>query len=128
MLAQRNPHEVYRRIDFDARISGATPGELVAVCFEQVITSLGTAIWAHERGDNLNKSQSLTRALAALTALQMGVKGEHAVADALHHVYMAARRAMLDSVLAFNAATIAHVRQDFRDIAESLARANNSLN
>jgi flagellar protein FliS len=128
MLAQRNPHEVYRRIDFDARVSGATPGELVAVCYEQLVASLGSALWAHERGDNQTKSQSLTRALAALTALQMGVQGANAVADALHHVYMAARRALLDSVLAFNPATIAHVRQDFRDIAESLARANTGLN
>ena len=123
MLAQRNPHEVYRRIDFDARISASDPRELVAVCYEQLIGSLGSALWAFERGDNLLKSQSLTRAMAALTALQMGVKGSDGVADALHHIYTAARHALLDSVLLFDAATIIRVRQDFRDIAESLTRA-----
>ena len=126
MLAQRNPHEVYRRIDFDARVSAADPRELVAVCYEQLIGSLGSALWAQDRGDNLTKSQALTRALAALTALQMGVKGEGTVADALHHIYTAGRRALLDSVLNFDTATITRVRQDFRDISESLARAGSN--
>ena len=65
MLAQRNPHEVYRRIDFDARVSGADPRELVAVCYEQLIGALGSALWANDRCDNLLKSRSLTRAMAA---------------------------------------------------------------
>lgn len=122
MLAHRNPHEVYRRIDFDARVSAADPRELVTVCYEQLVGALGSALWAHERGDNLLKSRSLTRAMAALTALQMGIKGEGAVADALHHIYTAARHAMLDSVLNFDTPTIARVRQDFCEIAESMAR------
>lgn len=120
MLTQRNPREAYRRVDFDARVSGATPQELVRLCYEQVITSLGGALLAAERRDNLMKSRALTRAMSALTALQMGVSGDDSMAQALLHIYTAARRAVLDSVLAFDTATIQRVRQDFIDINESL--------
>lgn len=120
MLAQRNPQAVYRRIDFEARVAGANPQELVRLCFEQVITGLGSAMVANERGDNRMKSEALTRAVSALTALQMGVSGEGAVVDALHQLYAAARRAALDSVLTFDTQTIGQVRQDFIEIGASM--------
>ena len=69
MLATRSPHEAYRRVDFDARVAGADPGQLVTLCYEQLISALGTAVYANGLGDNLLKSQSLTRALSAITAL-----------------------------------------------------------
>ena len=120
MLTQRNPREAYRRVDFDARVSGASPQELVRLCYEQVITSLAGALLAAERKDNLVKSRSLTRAMSALTALQMGVSGSDSMAQALLHIYTAARRAVLDSVLVFDEDTIRQVRQDFIDIAQSM--------
>ena len=73
MLANRSPHEAYRRVDFDARVEGANPQQLVGMCYEALAGALGTALYAHERGDNRLKSQSLTRALSAVTALQLGV-------------------------------------------------------
>jgi len=120
MLTQRNPREAYRRVDFDARVSGASPQELVRLCYEQVITSLGGALLAADRKDNLVKSRSLTRAMSALTALHMGVSGDDSMAQALLQIYTAARRAVLDSVVVFDTATIQQVRQDFIDIAESM--------
>lgn len=120
MLAERNPQAVYRRIDFEARVIGANPQELVRLCFEQVISALGSALIAHERADNRMKSEALTRAVSALTALQMGVSGEGAVVDALHQLYAAARRTALDSVLSFDARTIGQVRQDFIEIGASI--------
>ncbi len=121
MLAQRDPQQAYRRVDFDARVSSADPRELVAVCYEQLIAALGGAMLAHERRDPRMKSQALTRAVAALTALQMGVSGDNPVADALDHIYTTARRTVLDSVLQFDSATIAKIRQDFSDIAVGMA-------
>lgn len=102
MLMMRSPHEAYRKVDFDARVAGATPQQLVALCYEQLITALGSAQFAHETGDNRLKSQSLTRALSALTALQLGVSPDAAVGPALIQLYDAARRSVLDSVLAFD--------------------------
>ena len=120
LLARHTPQDVYRRIDFDARVSGSDPMELVALCYEQLIGSLGSALFAHERADNATKSKALTRALSALTALQLGVAGNEGVAAALRQFYQAARNAVLDGVLAFDPVHIGQVRQDFMEIASAL--------
>ena len=121
MLAQRNPHEAYRRVDFDARIASAKPGELVVLCLEQFVAATGSALVAHERQNNALKSQSITRALSALTALQMGLDGKVAIAGALAQFYGAARHTLLDSVLRFDTGTIKALRQDFIDVTQALA-------
>ena len=116
MIALPSPREAYRRVEFDARVAGAAPRDLVALCFEQLVTSLGTALVAHRRGDNRLKSQSLTRALSALTALELGVRRDDPLTPALLQLYGAARRAVLDSVPRFDPATIARIRDDFNEI------------
>jgi flagellin-specific chaperone FliS len=120
MLAQRNPQTAYRRVEFDARVTTADPRQLVELCYEQLISALGTALFAQARRDNCMKSEALTRAVSALTALQLGVSGEGSMTDALNHIYIAARRSVLDSVLQFDAATIGTIRQDFVEIAQAL--------
>lgn len=116
----RSPQEAYRRIDFDARVAGADSRQLVALCYEQLTAALGSALFAQERGDNSLKSQSLTRALAALTALQLGVNGNQSIAPALIQLYESARRAVLDSALAFDAPTITEIRNDFLEIGKAI--------
>lgn len=123
MLTQRSPHEAYRRIDFDARVEGADPRHLVQLCYEQFIGALGSAIFAQGKGDNLLKSQSLTRALSAVTALQLGVSGEGSVADALRTLYEAARKSILDSALQFDSAMLERIRQDFVEISRAMGTA-----
>ena len=120
MLARHNPQDAYRRVDFDARVNGCDPMELVGLCYEHLIAALGSAMFAHERGDNATKSKALTRALSALTALQLGVNGTEGVAAALRQFYLATRQALLDSVLNFNPELIANVRRDFVEIASAL--------
>lgn len=122
MLALKNPSEAYRRVDFDARVNGARPEQLVALCYEQLIAALGSALFAHERADNRAKSEALTRAVSALTALHMGVSGDNGTARALIHLYDAARRRVLDSVIVFKPEAIAEIRDDFREIAAALTR------
>jgi flagellar protein FliS len=124
MLAIRSPHEAYRRVDFDARVEGADPRHLVGLCYEQLVSSLGSAIFAEERCDNSLKSRALTRALSAITALQLGVSGDDATAQALRHLYEATRRAILDSAVCFDAATLGTVRQDFIDISHAMNAAS----
>jgi flagellin-specific chaperone FliS len=121
MIALRSPQEAYARVDLDARISGADTRELLAVCYDQLVSGIGTALFAAERGDNALKSRSLTRALSAVTALQLGVTGEGGVADALRQFYDAARRAILDSAIRFDAETLRKVRQDIVDIARAIS-------
>lgn len=121
MLLLRSPQEAYRKVDFDARIAGADPQALVTLCFEQFDTALGTALWADAHADNGARSRALTRALAALTALQMGVDPAATLAPALNQLYRAARATLLGSVPQFDPAAIAHVRRDFADVARAMA-------
>ncbi|MEO0031121.1 MAG: hypothetical protein RIS94_879 [Pseudomonadota bacterium] len=120
MLLRRDPCEAYRRVDFDARVSGATSGQLVDLCLEQVAGSMGRAIYAESRGDNAAKSAALTRAVAALTALQLGVDPENPTGQALIQLYTSARVAALDSVLNFDAAKLDAIRQDFIEIRQAM--------
>lgn len=120
MLAIRSPHEAYRKIDFDARVEGADPRHLVGLCYEQLIASVGSAIFAAGRGDNSLKSKALTRAISAVTALQLGVSGDDATAQALRHLYEATRRALLDSAIQFDAEVLGTIRQDFIDISRAM--------
>ena len=120
MLALRSPHEAYRRVDFDARVEGADPRHLVGLCYEQLVSALGSAIYAHDNGDNSLKSQSLTRGLSAITALLLGISGEGDMANALRQLYESARRAILDSALNFDRTLIGTVRQDFIDISRAM--------
>ena len=120
MLNQRNPHTAYRRVDFDARVAGSSPQDLVKLCYEQVISALGRALLANERHDNRMKSEALTRASSALIALQMGISGEGSMADALNQLYTAARQTVLDNVVQFSPETIATIRADFVEISAAM--------
>lgn len=119
----RNPAHAYRRVDFDARVAGADPRELVLVCYEQLGQALIRAVRADAAGDNQAKSEALTRALAAIAALQLGIDPGAAAAPALGQFYAAARRTMLDCVLDFDAAAINRLSVDIADIARALAGA-----
>jgi flagellar protein FliS len=124
MLASRSPHEAYRRVDFDARVEGADPAQLVVMCYEQLVGALGSALFAHERRDNMLKSQSLTRGLSAITALRLGIVGDEGIAVALRQLYEATRRSILDSALNFDPEIIARMREDFVEICRAMAQAS----
>ena len=123
MLALTNPRDAYRKVDFDARVAGAGPQELVALCFEQFVAALGSALFAAEQADNRLKSRALTRALSALTALELGINTADPIASTLVQVFGAARRALLDNVVTFDAVTIRTVHQDFAEIGAALQLA-----
>jgi flagellar protein FliS len=123
MLMQRSPAEAYRKVEFEARVAGGSARELVLVCFEQFTRALDAALAAEIRHDNLGKSAGLTRALAALTALQLGVDRNSVIAPALLDLYEAARRAVLDAAINFDPIAIGRIRSDFTEIATALDRA-----
>jgi len=120
MLLRRDPGETYRRIDFDARVNGANSRQLVELCMEQMAGSLGRAIYAASHQDNAAKSAALTRAVAALTALELGVDANHPTGGAHRPVYQNARRTVLDCVLNFDAAKLETIRADFIDVRQAM--------
>jgi flagellar protein FliS len=120
MLALTDPNEAYRRSLFDARVQGGDTAALVQLCLEHVITGLGGALFSHQRGDAAGRSRALTRALTAITALEMGVDRTAPLADALLQMYGAARHAVLGSVADFKPDLLVSVRQDFVEIEKAL--------
>lgn len=123
MLASTDPHEAYRRSAFDARVQSGDTAALVLLCLEQAIAGLGGALLANERGDPAARSKALTRALTAVTALEMGVDRSAPLAGSLLLLYGAARRAVLDSVVSFDPAVLSPVRQDLLEIEAALRSA-----
>ena len=124
MLALRNPHDAYRRVEFDARVASARPDQLVALCYQELAMALGSAVRAHELGDNQRRSRGLTRALAATTALQLGIAGNAAGAGALRQFYGALRQTVLESVPNFDAKRLSAAKTDVEDVAAALASAH----
>ncbi|EGD59349.1 hypothetical protein Y88_1598 [Novosphingobium nitrogenifigens DSM 19370] len=120
MLLHRDPSEAYRRVDFDARVRGADSRQLVDLCLEQLAGSLGRAIYADSHRDNGAKSAALTRSVAALTALELGVDRSNPTGPALLQLYQSARASILDSVLRFDAPRLEQIRQDFIEIRQAL--------
>ncbi len=120
MLAQRDPYNAYQRVEFDARVQGASSSELVHICYDQLILSLSTAVLAQERNDLQLRSQSLTRALTALMALQLGIDQGHGMAGALTDFYGGARRSILASSLDFDADALRGMCADFREVRTAL--------
>ncbi|MCP5395355.1 MAG: flagellar protein FliS [Sphingomonadaceae bacterium] len=121
MLAYSDPGEAYRRSEVDARIRSARPEQLVTMCCEQVSVGIGSAIAAELRGDATARSRGLTRALSALTALEMGVDRNQPLADVLTNMYANAKRAILDNVVSFDRPTLDQVRTDFAELSEVFA-------
>ncbi len=120
MLALTDPHEAYRRSALDARVQGGDAAALVILCLEHAIGGLGLAQFAETRGDAAQRSKALTKALTAITALEMGVDRNAPLANALLHVYGSARKAVLDSVIRFDPAALATARQDLVEIKGAL--------
>ena len=122
MLACNDPYDAYQRVEFDAWVKGASPGQLVQICFDQLIIALTTAILANERCDGRLKSRAITRAVTALIALEMGIDRDHEMADVLSEFYGAARKSILASSVAFDGAVLAEMRDDFSDMRKAFGR------
>ena len=120
MVCRRPPREAYARVAFDARVGGAGPGELVDLCLEQLVEALDTARHAHRSADPAAKSRAMGRAVAALTGLILGVVPGAPLSAPLTQLYSAARREVLDSVVAFDPAALATLRADFSELRERM--------
>lgn len=123
LLARQSPGDLYRRVELDARVGGASPRQLVAICYEKLDAALSAASFAHRANDIAGRSKAITQALSCVTALLLGVDGETGVAAALRQFYSAARQGLLDSALAFDPEKVAEMRQDFADIARATISA-----
>lgn len=123
MLALTDPNEAYRRSEIDARIRGSQAGDLVTFCLDQAISGIGHAVLADRQGNATIRSKGLTRALTAITALEMGIDRSSPLAEALLQLYGAARKTLLDCVTRFDAEGLETIRADFSEIRAAFAAA-----
>lgn len=120
-----SPADTYNRIEFDARVSGSGQRELVGILMEELTRALRSAIYAAENGLNQRKSSAMTRAIAALTALEMGIGAQEGTGAgaALLHFYRFAKKTILDSVIAFDNHAMHSLIADFKDIRDAFSTA-----
>ncbi len=123
MLARSQPADAYREANFDARLMGGSRDDLVIFCIEDLIANLGALEIAEARGDRAARSKAITRCVTALTALELGIDRDAAMAANLLQFYGAAKVSLLDSVRETDLANIAAMKQDFREIATAMQAA-----
>ncbi len=120
MMRTATPSEAYRRVDFDARVAGSSGLDLVRLCLADVDAALGQAIWANENGREDIRRNGLARAQSGLGALRLGVDRTNPVGPALLTLYEAMSATVTACRFRFDAAAIARVRADLRDISTAM--------
>ena len=117
----RDPRETYRSVDVASRTGGATPHQLIAILYEDLLRELRLGALAAEAGDHLVKNERLTKAIALLFALEAGLDFDRgaSVAEALSRFYRGCRDAVMRASIESNAALIRDVAAIVGEIADS---------
>ena len=123
MLACNEPRAAYRQSNFEARVNGGTPQDIVVYCLDELALTLAMLRQADARGNRAGRSEAITRGIAILTALEMGVDRENALAESLLHFYEGSRRLLLNSVATTQVAAIEALRTDVTEIRDALKLA-----
>lgn len=117
----RDPRETYRQVDLASRTGGASPHQLIAILYEDLLRELRLGALAIDASDHAAKSARLTKAVALLFALEAGLdfdKGE-AVAATLSRFYRGCRDAVMRASIESNAGLVRDVVANVSEIADS---------
>jgi len=120
MLASTEPRDAYRQSNFDARVRGGTAQDIVVYCLDELSLTLGQLLQAEMRGNRAGRSNAITRGIAILTALEMGVDRDTDMAESLLNFYEGARRLLLGSAVHTQVEAIKTLRADVIEIMEAL--------
>ncbi|MBB3034007.1 flagellar export chaperone FliS [Alteriqipengyuania lutimaris] len=123
MLASNEPRAAYQQSNFDARVRGGTSQDIVVYCLDELSLTIGMLRQADMRGNRAGRSAAITRAIAILTALEMGVDRENELAGSLLHFYEGSRRLLLGSIAETQVEAIEALRTDVIDIRDALMLA-----
>ena len=116
-----NARARYQDVDVGSRIEGATPHQLVAVMFEELLKSLDAMAVAVQRQDLLRRGRCQSRALAILKGLENSLDFENGgdIAEGLASIYREATRLILAGVKANDPAAVAAAREMVGEIASA---------
>lgn len=123
MLASNEPRAAYQQSNFDARVQGGTSQDIVVYCLDELSLTIGMLRQADIRGNRAGRSAAITRAIAILTALEMGVDRDNELAASLLHFYEGSRRLLLGSIGETQVEAIEALRTDVNDIRDALMLA-----
>ena len=123
MLASNEPRAAYQQSNFDARVRGGTSQDIVIYCLDELSLTIGMLRQADMRGNCAGRSAAITRAIAILTALEMGVDRDNELAGSLLHFYEGSRRLLLGSIGETQVEAIEALRTDVTDIRDALMLA-----
>ena len=121
MLYRPGPAEAYRRVEIDAYIVGGEAAQLTRLCLAETIGALNRALYFDSKGDAEPCRGCLAKAISSIQALKLGVDRRQPLADSLLIVYGDALGRITRNLRAFDASTVATVRQDFVDIEQAFA-------
>ncbi|MEI9927770.1 MAG: flagellar protein FliS [Sphingomonas sp.] len=110
-----DPATVYRQMHLAGRANSGDPHQLVTLLYEEGMAALRTAAWATEHARFALKSDRVSRAIAALFALEAGLDFDRGgeVSRTLATFYHGLRQQILQASLGTDPAP-------FRDAAASL--------
>ncbi|MBL4792616.1 flagellar protein FliS [Citromicrobium bathyomarinum] len=124
MLASSEPRAAYQQANFDARVQGGTAQDIVVYCLDELALTLGMLRQADMRGNRAGRSAAITRGIAILTALEMGVDRDNELSASLLHFYEGSRRLLLGSIGETQIEAIDVLRADVIEIRDALKTAN----
>ena len=109
----------YSKVDLDSRIEGASPHQLVAILFEELLQALDRMAGAVARRDHSALGQSQSRALSTITGLQTSLDMERGgeVARNLAALYAGAAKRIRAASRARDSSELMEVRSLLADIA-----------
>ncbi len=89
----------YETMAYSSRIEGASPHELVALLYEELILSLTLLAHAFRVGDRVKANSQFSRAATIMNALEAGLDVEQGgpLAETLAGVYRSARREIMQA-------------------------------
>lgn len=123
MLAPSNPKSAYRRVERDAAILGSDSRALTLLCFDELTSSLASALHADRRGSFIQRGEALLRASLALSALQAGTDPGHPLSGAMNAMFGAAERSLRSAMVRFSPGPVEAIKADFTDIRAAMSAA-----
>lgn len=113
----------YRTVDVASKVEAATPHQLVAILYDELLQSLDAMAVATARGDLNQRGERQARALRLLSGLETSLdyKDGGDIALGLAKIYREARRLVIAAARESDPALIAQAREMLAEVAGAWA-------
>lgn len=111
----------YEAMSYSSRIEGASPHELVAILYEELVMALSLLTFAMRAKDSLKTNAQFGRASGIIHALEAGLDHElgGSLAESLSTIYRSARTEMMIARETGDTERMERLAQAFTDMSDS---------